>query len=385
MAVIKINDPQKCTGCATCAGCCPQGAISFREDERGFRYPFIEEKKCIQCGECSIICKKIEEFAKQLSGRKPLSAYAMKHIDEDIHKQSQSGGVFYQLGKMFIRNGGIVFGAAFSDDFSVSHICIEKEEDLHLLQGSKYVQSNMGMIVSQVVSFIRQGKPVLFSGTPCQCAGVRCACDGMEDKLLLVDLLCHGVPTPKLWKDYIGYMARKHHGKVEDVCFRVSDGSQKKGHEERFTIGGRSYRTVAYGQMFYSHAFFRDSCDYCEYRIIGRAGDITLGDWIHGKKTGHPFWDNRGVSQVFANSDKGMEWIDLIKDSFENIELSLEECIQPSIENKYDVNEKKTFIFEEYINHGIDEIVRKYGHENRFVRIRRVARKVLIRLKLLRH
>lgn len=380
MDSINTKDRGNCTGCAACVGCCPQGAISLQADERGFLFPVIEEKGCNHCGKCSIICKRIEQLTKEIDEKHPICTMAMKHIDENIHKNSQSGGVFYQLGKMVIQRGGVVFGAAMLEDFSVSHVCITTEEDLHLLQGSKYVQSNMGMVVSKVIGFLKQGKLVLFSGTPCQCAGVSAACEGLEGNLLLVDLICHGVPTPKLWKDYLSYISCKHHGKISDVRFRVCDGSQKKGHEEQFVIGEKTYRTIAFGQLFYSHAFLRDTCDRCRYRKFGRMGDVTLGDWVYGKKTGHSFADSKGVSQVLVNSEKGMQWIELIKPYFETLDLKIDECMQPPLENKYIANANKEEIFDYYLKHGIVTVVKKYGHENILVRAKRFVRRLWLRI-----
>lgn len=380
MDSIRTMDRKNCTGCATCVGCCPRGAIYLQADERGFLFPVIEEKECNHCGKCSIICNKIEQLARKIDDKRPICMLAMKHIDECVHKKSQSGGVFYQLGKTVIQRGGVVFGAAMLEDFSVSHVCITKEVDLHLLQGSKYVQSNMGMVTSQVIDFLKQGKTVLFSGTPCQCAGVSVACEGLEENLLLVDLICHGVPTPKLWKDYLCYISCKHHGKISDVNFRVCDGSQNKGHEEQFIIGKKAYRTIAFGQLFYSHAFFRDACDICRYRKPGRVGDITLGDWVYGKRTGHLFADVKGVSQVLINSEKGKQWMEFIKPWFETLDLELDECMQPPLENKYIVNANKEVIFDYYLKHGIAATVRKYGHENILVRVKRFMRRVWSRI-----
>ncbi|MGN0505293.1 MAG: Coenzyme F420 hydrogenase/dehydrogenase, beta subunit C-terminal domain [Lachnospiraceae bacterium] len=373
----RIDTAEKayCTGCTACVDACRTEAISMKEDENGFLFPYVNEKRCIHCKSCSIICSERNACVDELIRKKPLRAYAMKHREEEIHKTSQSGGVFYALAQAVIRQGGVVFGAAFLEDFSVAHICIEKESDLYRLQGSKYVQSDMNSVIPQVKQLLKQNKLVLFSGTPCQCAGVLSACKGYEETLLLVDLVCHGVPALKLWKDFLNHMSRKHHGEITEAKFRISDGSQKKGHVEQITVNGKKYNSTTYGQLFYSHAFFRESCDDCKFRKYGRVGDITLGDWIYGQKTGDAFWEKAGVSQVFVNTETGEKWFDRIKEMFEVRLLEWKECAQPALEDMYCRNLKKQEILKLYREKGFSVIARKYGHENRTVRLKRIVKR----------
>ncbi|MDD6036536.1 MAG: Coenzyme F420 hydrogenase/dehydrogenase, beta subunit C-terminal domain [Lachnospiraceae bacterium] len=375
MERIDTVDKTRCTGCTACMDACRTGAISMKEDENGFLFPYIDEKRCIHCKFCSIICSEGNAYAGNLLGKQPLFAYAMKHRDEEIHRTSQSGGVFYALAQAVIRAGGVVFGAAFLEDFSVAHICVEKESDLYRLQGSKYVQSDMNSVISQVKQLLKQNKLVLFSGTPCQCTGVRCACRGYEDTLLLVDLICHGVPARKLWKDFLNYSSRKYHGKITKAEFRISDGSGK-GHVERITVNGKRYTSTTYGQLFYSHAFFRESCDHCKFRTAGRVGDITLGDWIYGQRSEDVFWERTGVSQVLVNTEKGVLWLERIRDSFEVRSLEWKECTQPALEDEYYCNLNKKEILEIYRQKGFSVIARRYGHENRAIKFKRRLKKL---------
>lgn len=364
-----------CTGCTACVTCCPVGAISMQENEIGFLYPFITTALCISCGNCVKICQERSDTSNGFYEAKPIKMLAMKHKEQEIHRTSQSGGVFYALAKRTLAQGGSVFGAAFTEDLMVAHRRVDSEAELSQLQGSKYVQSDMGSTVKEIKCLLEEGKQVLFSGTPCQCAGVASACRECKDNLLLVDLVCHGVPSPKLWKDFLKSAEKKYKGKVTKAVFRIMDGSQN-GHVEQVTVNEKNYQSVTYGQLFYSHAFFRTSCDYCRYRTFHRVGDVTLGDWIYGRKTKNAFWDKTGVSEVLVNTKKGEQCLNEIQDLFHTLPLSIEECAQPPLLGEYQCHPEKDNIQQLYREKGFRLIAEKYGHEDRTLKLKRRIRRI---------
>jgi len=188
-----------CTGCNACYSICPAHCISIQEDPEGFLYPVIEKEKCTSCKKCENICPAAVKGNK----RKPLSVYAARNPDEQIRRQSSSGGIFTLIAEYIIQKGGVVFGARFNDNWEVVHDYTETVEGLAVFRGSKYVQSRIGDTYIKTKNFLLAGRKVLFSGTPCQIAGLKAYLQKDYDNLLTVDLVCHGVPSPLVWKRYL--------------------------------------------------------------------------------------------------------------------------------------------------------------------------------------
>ena len=196
-----IISPTKydCTGCGACHSVCPKSCILMRQDSEGFLYPVIDDISCTRCGKCKNICPANYQGA----ARKPLNVYAAKNMDEEIRRQSSSGGIFSLLAEHVIQEGGVVFGARFNDTWDVVHDYTETVEGLAVFRGSKYVQSVTGETYIQAKKFLKDGRKVLYSGTPCQIAGLKAFLQGDHNNLLTVDLVCHGVPSPLVWKKYL--------------------------------------------------------------------------------------------------------------------------------------------------------------------------------------
>ena len=197
--MIEILDKYKCCGCEACVQTCPKHCISFKEDEEGFRYPQINKKSCIDCG----LCEKVCPIINQAESHKPLNVYAAKNTNIKELLNSSSGGIFILLAKTVLRQGGVVFGAKFDENWNVIHAFAETEEEAQTFMGSKYVQSRIGNTYTQARDFLKQGRKVLFSGTPCQIAGLNYYLKKDYDNLLTVDVICHGVPSPKVWHRYL--------------------------------------------------------------------------------------------------------------------------------------------------------------------------------------
>ena len=214
--MIQIVDKSQCCGCTACVSVCPKQCIAMQEDEEGFLYPVVDTSLCIDCNLCQKVCPELHP----MNTRTPLHVYAAKHKDEQIRLASSSGGIFTLLAEKVIDEGGVVFGARFNASWEVVHDYTETKEGLTAFRGSKYVQSWLGNCFSKVRSFLSEGRKVMFTGTPCQVAGLKQYLRKEYDNLLTVDVVCHGVPSPKVWRMYLDEVARK--GKKNQFCLTLS-------------------------------------------------------------------------------------------------------------------------------------------------------------------
>ena len=197
--MIQIKDKSVCCGCSACVQICPKQCISLKEDKEGFLYPTVNHAFCVECGKCEKVCPELHPFEVH----EPLKVYAAKHQDDAVRKVSSSGGIFTLLADMVIDEGGVVFGACFDSDWSVVHDFTETHEGLQAFRGSKYLQSRIGNTYRQAEVFLKAGRKVLFTGTPCQIAGLKKYLHKDYENLLAVDFVCHGVPSPLVWKKYL--------------------------------------------------------------------------------------------------------------------------------------------------------------------------------------
>lgn len=305
----------KCTGCSACANACSHDAITMEPDSEGFLRPMIDEKKCIECHLCEKSCPIVSPNTN-INTDNP-RAYAMwSLLDRTI---SSSGGAFSAFARMILNNGGIVFGAAFDEQFVCHHIRVEHLDGLKSLRGSKYVQSSIGTIFREVKKDLNKGKYVLFCGTPCQIAGLKSFLRKDNEKLLLLDLACHGVPSNGIFQAYLQKISTRFVGTLEGFEFRRRDGW---GKAPSISLGGKFspiYGTDAlYMSAFDRNAIFRKSCYSCPFACLPRLGDCSLADFWgigrHGKKFEHSV--TKGVSLVLSNNEKGQSFIDKLTDVF---------------------------------------------------------------------
>ena len=305
--MIRILDKAKCSGCTACVNVCPKGCISMKPDEEGFLYPHVEQSECVECGKCEKVCPVLHPFADK-KGQRPEAVIA-RTGNEKILQDCTSGGVFTAMALAVIQDGGVVFGAVYREDFSVAHEKIESAAEIHRLMGSKYVQSEMGTVFLQVREELDKGRKVLFSGTPCQIAGIRNFLGIDHDTLFLVDLVCHGVPSPKLWMAYVDYVQKKY-GKLQYVNFR----SKRLGYhvsvmEERFENGRiriGSARTNLMSKCFFRDVADRPICYECPFKTVNRCSDLTIFDsWHAGDLAEGLKDDDRGYTSILIQSEKG--------------------------------------------------------------------------------
>lgn len=301
-----------CTGCGACEAACPTGAIRMEADAEGFRYPRIDNEKCVGCLACERSCP--ADCVTQ-ADETPEAYYAFTK-DAAICRNSSSGGVFTLLAEEILKRGGAVFGAGFDSDYRVCHQRIETPEEIAKLRTSKYVQSDLGDTLRQVRSLLQEKRPVLFSGTPCQIAALRRFLGKDDDNLFTQDIICHGVPSPEVWKDYLEQM---HGGKqIKSVNFRDKTLGWY-GFSMKVTYAdGTSYRELAtkdpYERAFLANLTLRPSCYQCQYKTVSRVSDLTLADYW-GVELVHPeLKQQQGVSLVLAHSEKGRRLLQAVSD-----------------------------------------------------------------------
>ncbi|MBC5622068.1 Coenzyme F420 hydrogenase/dehydrogenase, beta subunit C-terminal domain [Butyricimonas hominis] len=307
--MINIQDKKDCCGCGACVQRCPKRCITMQEDKEGFLYPEIDRTCCIDCGLCEKVCPVIN----QGGNRSPIEVYASKCQVDEIRINSSSGGIFSMLAEKIIENGGVVFGARFNDRWEVVHDYAETIEGIIPFRGSKYVQSVIGETYKQAEVFLKQGRFVLFSGTSCQISGLLHFLRKDYKNLITVDVICHGVPSPLVWCQYlkeIGFIVQDKKPVISGISFRNKRlGWRKYGFEIRYDKEEANFfemhRNNIFMRGFLHNIYSRPSCYACPAKGGRSQSDITLGDYW-GVELYHPeFYDDKGVSAVLINTEKG--------------------------------------------------------------------------------
>ena len=305
----------ECCGCGACVEVCPEECISLKTNENGFHVPMINDEACIQCGKCRRICP----IASKGIGNKPVAVYGA--YTKKPEKKSASGGLGYSLSRKVIENGGIVYGAAYDKYMQVAIIRVEKNEELWRLQGSKYVQADMTGVISRVIEDLQSGRQVLFTGTPCEVAGVKAMAreKKLEDKLYTTEIICHGTPSPELFKDYLKWAEEKYGKTITSYAFRVKEKDTDKDFMSLLGFSDGSECMVSgfkdpYYKLFLSSRWFRESCYECPFSSKERVADVTIGDYWNSEKLPRNFGRGRRVSVVLVNSDQGKELLDSIRE-----------------------------------------------------------------------
>jgi coenzyme F420-reducing hydrogenase beta subunit len=294
---------EKCTGCFGCANACKYGAIEMKISEEGFYFPEIDEGKCVNCGVCSSHCPVLNFYFNNFS-KDNIKVYAGFSTDDKIRMESSSGGIFTEIAEHFISEGGVVFGAAWGENLIVEHVCIDNTLGLSKLRSSKYQQSNLNSIYSQVVDLVKnQNKKVLFTGTPCQTAALKTFIN--DENLFIVDVLCHGIPSKSVFDEYIKYISKER--KAESFNFRDKSSGWSRYKTKVIFDNKESYECITREDPFF-HGFICDlysnlACYNCKFAAIPRVGDLTIGDFW---KISDDLMDERGVSVILGNNEKGL-------------------------------------------------------------------------------
>lgn len=329
---MKLAEVNQCTGCWACVSACPKQCIRMERDSAGFPHPAADNTKCVNCGLCEKVCPVLKKI--ETHGSAPV-AYAAYSRDKVTRLESSSGGIFSELAQAVIAKGGVVYGAAYNEQFDVVHICAESKTELARLRGAKYVQSDLGNTLVEVKGRLEKGQQVLFSGTPCQVAGLKCFLQKNYNNLSTVDFVCHGVPSPAVWKEYVKYRAQ------QDNCGRLptsinmrskETGWSRYRYSNLFQYQNGSYRVRSgeslFMKLFVGDFISRESCSECHFKGFNRCSDLTIGDFWGIWDIAPEMDDDAGTSVILCQSARGAELLNEISEKLVLREVSLEEASQ---------------------------------------------------------
>ena len=361
--MIKILNPSDCCGCTACASVCTHDAIAMQPDLLGFLYPVVDINKCVECGLCEKVCVFNENYDKSLNLPQP-TAYGARHKNMNEVVTSRSGAAFIAISDYILEQGGVVYGAGYTDHFRVVHKRAETKEQRNEFKGSKYVQSDLTDIFRQVKQDLKSGLMVLFSGTPCQTAGLNSYIGNkLRENLFLIDIVCHGVPAPYIWRDYLAYLEKINGEKILSVSFRDKDELGWAAHRESFRFSKQKKIYYYYTFTFYKHIMFRHSCGVCKYTNLHRPSDITIADFWGWQKTDPNInADNKGLNLVLYNTEKGQKLFDTIKEQMTVIPAKLEDCLQPNLQRPSSIHPQRMDFERDFSRKGFEYVMKKYGN-----------------------
>lgn len=325
-------DKKECCGCGACRDMCHVGAIYMSLDEEGFFYPQIDREKCTDCGLCRQVCP-IKGRAGKECDRLYFGAQAK---NRKLRYSSSSGGIFPVLAEYIFGRQGIVYGAAFNENMEVVHREAYDMAQLGEIQKTKYVQSSLDEIYRRIEGQLDGGRWVLFCGTPCQAHALRLFLGRYYSRLIIVDLVCYGVPSPGIWKKYVKYLELRHHGKMTEFYFR-DKRNRDNGHTCSYVIDGKEYVEPiyrdAYCRMYFRNYILRPSCHSCKFCHVERDSDFTIGDFWGIENIRPKMDDGMGTSLVIVHTGKGREIWDAVKDETVWFKCKKADILQPHLQS----------------------------------------------------
>ncbi len=351
-----------CVSCGACASVCKLDAISLTRTTEGFQIATIDQNKCVDCGMCRKVCPALNEVDKYQDAAE---VYAFK-ADDELRKNSTSGGAFAALADAVIAQNGVFYGAAQLDDFSVAHIRGESSDDLTKMQGTKYIQSDLTACYAQIENDLKQGRKVLFSGTPCQVDGVKRFINVKNlpaENFFAVDIICHGVPSPAFYQAYIQWLEKEYGSNVTEYKFRSKKISWRgsscyaKLANDQELINDK--KLCAFMNVYYSDNITRESCYSCPYTSKNRVGDLTISDYWGLEDLDKSFEDALGVSMILVNTDKGRALFEQSKG--EKIAGSIGAAKQPQLTKPTERPQTRDEFWIEYEKNGIQPLLKKHG------------------------
>lgn len=307
--------------------------------------------------------------------------YAVQHKNEEVRAASRSGGIFTALSDDVLNQGGVVYGCVLTADFKAVHVRADSKDGRDRMRGSKYIQSSMGDMYKAVRKDLLVDRKVLFSGTSCQVAGLKCFLGEEYSNLLCIDLVCHGVPSPAVWKKYLKWQEKKTHGKTIAVDFRNKKDFGWRDHKEKICMdNGQTVNSTVFTSIFYSHLALRPCCYECPYKSIMHPGDITIADYWGIEKAAPEFDDNKGVSLVLVNGDVGEKAFNTVKDTIRWKWTHIEDSMQPSFKAPYPRPINRDAFWNDFSSRDFGYISRKYGGAGITNKIKRGLKKIKKRL-----
>lgn len=361
--MVLIQNKDMCCGCRVCEKVCPKNAITMVEDECGFLYPQIDQDKCIDCGLCAKKCA----FQNGYETRKefePSLGFGARHKEESGYMNSRSGGAFVALSNYVLAQGGSVYGAGFDEEegfYKVVHKAATDKKSRNEFRGSKYVQSDLKNTFPEIKEKLEKGEYVLFSGVGCQVGALYAYLPKEYDTLFTIDILCHGVPSPRLWKEFLQMREKEFHGKVEAVQFRNKKKYGWKAHRETVQINGKKHNSRIFTKLFYG-GFSRPSCAKCIYTNKNRVGDITIADfWGYEKVITDKWDDDKGISLVLINTEQGKKIWDLSEHELDTVECTGHKYRHQVLRKPFPNAENYDEFWSDYQKHGFKYIANKYA------------------------
>lgn len=324
-----------CTGCNACYNVCPKNCIKMKDDKLGFRYPSVNYDECIKCKKCLNICPSLNNVSLEDKWKEP-KIFASWSLDEDIRFNSTSGGVFSELAKVILKNGGFVVAAKYNEKNLVEHCMIEKEEQLNIIRQSKYIQSDIGTIYKTIKNKLLENKEVAFCGSPCQVAGLLSFLEKKYDNLITFDFVCRGVNSPKAYLKYLEMLEKKYKSKIKRVWFKNKTYGWNRFSTRIDFENGKKYIKDRYTDLFMrgyieENLYMRESCFECKYKDFPRVADITLADFWGVGAIDSKLDPDKGTSLVMVNSEKGNELFNLIGENTFQKECTIESAFPGNV------------------------------------------------------
>lgn len=378
---IEVDVKENCCGCTACKNICPVNAIEMKEDKEGFLYPIVNEEKCIKCE----LCKKVCPVLNIKNETKEQHAYIFQNANDDVRRQSTSGGAFSAIAEKIIDKNGIVYGVIFDKDFNVIHKGIENKEELYKFRNSKYVQSNLKDIFKEVKENLEKDRLVCFSGTSCQIEGLKNFLGKKYDKLLLVDVVCRAVPSPLIWKKYLKLKTQENKD-IDKIYFRDKLYGYKYSNfsiynSQNNLIYHNGVESDPYLRAFFSNICDRPSCYNCKFKKLNRESDITLWDCFNVEKYNPKLDDDKGTTRILTNTVKGKRFVEEIGITHNleeiDVEIATENFLAMFQSVKY--NSERSDFFEDVGKLEGKELFTKYFSDNITVKSERVIRKLLLK------
>lgn len=319
--MIEIKNKANCSGCTACYSVCPRSAIEMKIDEEGFKYPEINKTKCVECVMCDRVCPIVN---KNKLNKEVTSGYIVQHINDQIRLKSTSGAAVNAIAEYIILNNGVVFGCEFSNDKVCRHIMVTTVKDLKKIQGSKYVQSDLGECFKNVKKQLEAGKKVLFIGMPCQVAGLERFVKENRENLYLIDLACHGVPSPEIFKEFIQFLQNKYKDKISNFVFRDKTYGYSATNIKVYFSHGKTIDCrndiKTFTRLMFKGITLRPSCYNCTFKTKNRVSDITIFDCTLVGSYDKSMDDDKGTTSILCHSDKGRQLLEM-KEVAQNIRI----------------------------------------------------------------
>ena len=390
--MINITDKKNCSGCKACYNICPQNCIEMKADSEGFAYPKVQVDKCVKCGLCEKVCPEINIYISRGACDVP-TCLAAWNKDESARENSSSGGVFTSIAEWILTNNGVVYGAGYDMDHKVIHKEVNSVEELSDLRGSKYLQSDIRDSYKSAKHNLDNGKKVLFTGTPCQIAGLYNFLCRDYAELYTCDIVCHGVPSPLVFRKYVQNLEAIHDSNIKKINFRNKVHGWKSYSVTAQFNDESEYSNIfvddVYMKGFLRNYYLRPSCYSCSYARIPRTSDITLGDFW-GIASKYPeLDDDKGTSLLLINTAKGTTMLKGIENNIEKHICDLSVAIggNPSIISSVKEPKQRRKFFKDLRRKDFNYMIKVYmspptAMEKKIILTKRVLR--FIKRKLMK-